>query len=403
MKRIALFICLISALLFSSVATPTAKATGNSSSSTASSPYAVGSYITFGKWEQDNNKSNGSEAIKWKVLAVENDRILVITENIIEVDRYAQSNSIVDGMKEVNLNWKTSFIRQWLNNSFLAAFSNEEKAKICSTTVETKDASGKQQTTDTIFLLSSGEAKKYFTSAKAMAAKPSIYAKNKMSRKDAVSGQGYCTWWLRDMYDVVYDAGTYRFMESTYNEAYFVSFDKGVANEGGLVGIDNHYGIRPAMWIKTKTTENETNNTASSKSSVQTIKKPTSYTFLKATLLSIGVKATAKDWCSDGLRETAIMTLAIDYLRQSGASQMKLTPESTFIGYKDEVLYAVIPVIEGETVFFEMDTEYETCKYCIYDGIDAVRNEQIIASNCAKNYWGTEWKAMESALYALLK
>ena len=42
----------------------------------------------FGHFEQDNDKTNGAEAIRWRILAVEDGKILVISEECLYTKRY---------------------------------------------------------------------------------------------------------------------------------------------------------------------------------------------------------------------------------------------------------------------------------------------------------------------------
>lgn len=231
----------------------------------------IGDSITFGTYEQDNNFSNGSEALVWKVLEIQDGQALLITENIIEVDRYAQSDSMLEGMEESGLNWKTSYLRQSLNESFLSkAFTTEEAEKIVTSSVSTNDAYGTYTTNDQVFLLSKNEVKKYFSSTSAMAAKPTAYAKSKMNRDDAVSKKGYCTWWLRDMSEIYKETSAYNFMEGTYNIAYYIKYDEGIANDNGMVGFNDHFGIRPALRI-------QLSNTTATGTSAEEVAKPSSF------------------------------------------------------------------------------------------------------------------------------
>ena len=129
--------------------------------------------------------------------------------------------------------WKNSSIRSWLNNTFLnGAFTAQEKKSIISTQHTNPDfyddSEGERNwlgtTTDTIFLLSSGEADKYFSSDYERRAEGTEYACAK-----GKSASWY--WWLRSANNIKY--------------AGFVS--KGELGYGEEV--DRNMGIRPAMWI----------------------------------------------------------------------------------------------------------------------------------------------------------
>jgi len=109
------------------------------------------------------------EPIKWRVLT--NDykgNTLLLAEDILTAHRYAASSN----------NYKDSEIRTWLNGTFLnAAFSDSEKSRIATTTVDNSAASTNpdsnpnefnggvnpyacENTTDKIFLLSEQEVTK---------------------------------------------------------------------------------------------------------------------------------------------------------------------------------------------------------------------------------------------------
>ena len=68
--------------------------------------------VTFGKFEQDNNKSNGSEPLKWYVCNKQsyNGRKLC----------YLLSLNVIHWMKfsEYDSGWSRSLVRDWLNNTF---------------------------------------------------------------------------------------------------------------------------------------------------------------------------------------------------------------------------------------------------------------------------------------------
>ena len=122
----------------------------------------VGSYITFGSYEQDNNKANGKENIEWLVLAKEENRILVISKYGLEFQPYDTFYA--------NVTWETCSLRKRLNETFFNdAFSAAERAMIPSVIVSADknpgyNTSPGKNTTDQVFLLSLIEAIEYFTS-----------------------------------------------------------------------------------------------------------------------------------------------------------------------------------------------------------------------------------------------
>ena len=60
--------------------------TNNSNSKTKS--VDLDSTVTFGLYEQDNNKDNGKEPIEWVVIGVEGDSVNLISKNILDLQRY---------------------------------------------------------------------------------------------------------------------------------------------------------------------------------------------------------------------------------------------------------------------------------------------------------------------------
>ena len=186
----------------------------------------TGDVITFGAYEQDNNLDNGVEAIEWVVLERDGNKALVISRYCIEWLPFHNTITEVD--------WKNSSIRSWLNNTFLnGAFTAQEKKSIISTQHTNPDfyddSEGERNwlgtTTDTVFLLSSGEADKYFSSNSARQAEGTEYACNK-----GKSASWY--WWLRSANNIEY-AGFVSEGELGYGEE-----------------VDRNMGIRPAMWIE---------------------------------------------------------------------------------------------------------------------------------------------------------
>ena len=186
----------------------------------------TGDVITFGAYEQDNILDNGAEAIEWVVLERDGNKALVISRYCIEWLPFH------DTITEVG--WKNSSIRSWLNNTFLnGAFTAQEKKSIISTQHTNPDfyddSEGERNwlgtTTDTVFLLSCGEADKFFSSDSARQAEGTEYACNK-----GKSASWY--WWLRSANNIEY-AGFVSEGELGYGEE-----------------VDRNMGIRPAMWIE---------------------------------------------------------------------------------------------------------------------------------------------------------
>ena len=144
-------------------------------SGSSSSNIKVGDTITFGHYEQDNNYSNGKEAIEWRVLDVKGDKLLVISSYVLD-------NKPFHSTLDRGVTWDRCSLREWLNEEFYnEAFSTNEKSKILTTNVKAESsinelalANGRSgtgspvgsDTKDKIFLLSIKEARKYFSGEK---------------------------------------------------------------------------------------------------------------------------------------------------------------------------------------------------------------------------------------------
>ena len=196
----------------------------------------VGDYVTFGHYEQDNDKSNGKEPIEWLVLAKEGNKVLLISRYGLDEHCYHKNTPYPT--------WAKSDIRAWLNGTFLnAAFTAEEQAGIVTTTVSTPSYnghSGGADTQDRIWLLSREEAEEYFSGNASRKAVPTAFAVAQgVSQFDGsdidcmLNGEGCCWWWLR----------------SPGNGSNFASY---VYGDGSLYNYLVHStsdAVRPAFWL----------------------------------------------------------------------------------------------------------------------------------------------------------
>ena len=173
-----------------------AQAATETAAAKARNPYAdvkVGDIIEFGSYEQDNNRSNGVEPIGWRVLEVSGGSALIVSEYALDVRAYNKRNESVT--------WETCTLRKWLNGEFYdTAFNEGEKVRIALTEVENADnptygTDGGADTEDHVYLLSLGEAEKYFEDDEDRRAIPTEYAvaKNVYVNSDL----GTVWWWLR--------------------------------------------------------------------------------------------------------------------------------------------------------------------------------------------------------------
>lgn len=205
---------------------------GGSQPTLASAPMRAGDRLTFGCYQ--------GEAIEWRVLAVEDDRALVISENILDAKPYNETDTQVT--------WETSMLRAWLNEDFYnAAFAEAEKARILETNVANLDnpdshTQGESDTRDKVFLLSIDEAEQLFENDKDRRTMPTKYAIQQIiisgMKKEALdrclADFGGHWWWLRSPGQ--YDVTAARVL------------DVGSINEFGLADL-GFGGVRPALWL----------------------------------------------------------------------------------------------------------------------------------------------------------
>lgn len=197
----------------------------------------VGDTYTFGAYEQDNITSNGKEAIEWTVLDKDGMSLLLVSKQALDCQQYNTSYT--------DVTWENCSLRKWLNDSFFnAAFSEEEKVLIQSTTVSADknpqySTDPGTATTDKVFLLSINEAEKYFNSDEARKCAPTAYAKARgaLTSDDykTPSGAATCWWWLRSP-------------GSSQKHAATVYTSGSIDYYGDNVGYD-FYCVRPALWI----------------------------------------------------------------------------------------------------------------------------------------------------------
>ena len=179
----------------------------------------VGDTFRFGIYQ--------GESLEWRVLEKSNDKILLLTENLIDCKKYNTEN--------ISITWESCSLRKWLNNDFINKSFNEiEKGRIIETKIKNLDNNeynidGGNDTIDKIFLLSYNEAEKYFAKQEDRIAIGTKYA-NKNNLAHAENGDW---WWLRSPGENSKEA---MFIYGTVYSSFPV-------DEGWFMGI------RPAMWI----------------------------------------------------------------------------------------------------------------------------------------------------------
>ncbi len=198
----------------------------------------IGSIISFGNY-------------KWRVLDIQDNKALIITDKII--DQLSYHNTY----KETT--WADCSLRNYLNNQFYDKFSETEKSRIILVVNKNPanqwfDTYGGIDTEDKIFLLSLDEvACKYFGDSSSI-----LYGKGKnqrywYQRKDEnnnkrianLLGKEHAWWWWvrtpgRNGVKAVYVFGTDGSIGVQGNNVL-----KGNLSDGRCTG-----GVRPALWLK---------------------------------------------------------------------------------------------------------------------------------------------------------
>ena len=198
-----------------------------------------GSIVKFGKYEQDNDESNGQEDIEWQVLDIKDGKMLLVSRYALDCQPY--NTELTD------VTWETCTLRNWLNNTFYSGtFTEDERALIADSTVYAQanpqyNTDPGNDTTDKVFLLSINEVEEYFSSNEERMCVPTAYAiANGAYTSDTYEkgGEATCWWWLRSPgIDQGYAA--------------FVDYDGSVPYYGLTVNIDRD-AVRPALWINLK-------------------------------------------------------------------------------------------------------------------------------------------------------
>jgi len=157
----------------------------------------------------------------WRVLAIKDDMMLVVSEKILSARAYHSAN--------VEITWENSDMRRYLNGAFYDnTFSEEEKCRIVESKLDNNDnpeyrTAGGNDTIDKVFLLSLAEAEQNFTDNSARTALTTIGEDSH--------------WWLRS-------PGC----EPT--SAAYVEYDGVVCyGFGHWSGIQSSGGVRPAIWL----------------------------------------------------------------------------------------------------------------------------------------------------------
>lgn len=198
--------------------------------------YKIGSIISFGSY-------------KWRVLDMQNNKALLVTENAIERRPYH------DAYKEIT--WADCALRKYLNGEFYDRFTAVDKSRIIPVLNKNPDnpwygSKGGADTKDSIFLLSLEEVCRYFGDSTSKLYNPGKNQRYWFERKDENNSKRLaifegtnkcCWWWLRSPGRVnvkaVYIFGTDGNIGIQGNNIL-----KGNIGEGECKGA-----VRPALWL----------------------------------------------------------------------------------------------------------------------------------------------------------
>ena len=80
---------------------------------------------TFGRWPQGDKEHNGIQPLRWYILRKQENRLLLLSSEILEWLPFQTD-------EKKGCGWKESSLRTWLNHSFyLRAFNEQERRRIC--------------------------------------------------------------------------------------------------------------------------------------------------------------------------------------------------------------------------------------------------------------------------------
>ena len=150
-----------------------------------------GCIVTFGRYPQ-NADGKDKTPIEWIVLSTDGETATLIS-------RYALDRQFYNTTWE-DVTWEDCTLRKWLNGVFLeAAFGRDEQERLLTVEV-TADRNPRyitdpgRATRDRVYLLSTNEAERYFSSDSERICKPTPYAEAQWAVTDDM---GACWWWFR--------------------------------------------------------------------------------------------------------------------------------------------------------------------------------------------------------------
>ena len=185
----------------------------------------VGAVVTLGSYELDG-LDNGPEGIPWIVVYRAEDKVLAVSQYVIEEMQFSSS-------QEEIITWNDSNLKSWLNGNFYnTAFTKEEKAQLAPLQVDFSGEyvfEGGSETDEHVFLLSTDETYSYLGALDAFHAQASGALRKRSA--SVVDSDGRINYWTRSTSFA--SAGV---TSTTWTDIY--NFE-----------ADSVYGVRPAIWI----------------------------------------------------------------------------------------------------------------------------------------------------------
>lgn len=175
----------------------------------------------LGSW--DLKESGETEPIEWVVLEKQEDKMLLISKDVLELKEFDENMTSA---------WGSNSLRKWLIQDFLQkAFTNEERDRILATEITESGVS------DKVFLLSKDEIEKYLSSPKSrIACRSPRTHKAYTAHYVAYFGGKESDYWLRT--------------PAKKDEFVMYVDEKGKVHASGYFVINETCGVRPAIWVK---------------------------------------------------------------------------------------------------------------------------------------------------------
>lgn len=193
--------------------------------------FNVGNTVQLGRYEQDNDSSNGEESIEWIVLANDGETATLISKYGLAEKYYNESSGAE------NVTWEKCSLRKWLNGTFKnKAFTMEEKRML---QMNKTIADMGNDTSDLVYLLSYSEVIRYFSSRSERICIPTKTAFDVDKEHQIIDG---CRWWLRTPGS--YDSGDYSNLTASV-----VNADGSIKRDGLVANVYTSFA-RPVIGVK---------------------------------------------------------------------------------------------------------------------------------------------------------